>query len=222
MKATKLIFPKWINTAIRLSLVGAALTAGTIAVVGKFLTMPETVDVGYQPTQPVPYSHRLHAGEMGMDCRFCHSTVDKADFAAIPPANTCMICHTAIKKDSDKLAPIRQAVADPNKPVQWTKVHKLPDFVYFSHKVHVTGGVSCVSCHGRVDQMEVVQQQKPLGMAWCLECHRAPENALRPKEFVTKLDWVPPAGTTQQEIGMKIKNENKIHPPVENCAGCHR
>ena len=222
MKATKLIFPKWINTAIRLSLVGAALTAGTIAVVGKFLTMPETLDVGYQPTQPVPYSHKLHAGEMGMDCRFCHSTVDKADFAAIPPANTCMICHTAVKKDSDKLAAIRQAFADPSKPVQWTKVHKLPDFVYFSHKVHVNGGVSCVSCHGRVDQMEVVQQQKPLGMAWCLECHRAPENALRPKEFVTKLDWVPPAGTTQQEIGLKIKNENKIHPPVENCAGCHR
>jgi menaquinone reductase, multiheme cytochrome c subunit len=201
MKAEKLAFPKWINNAVRLGLVGAALTAGTMVAIGKYLTLPGTLDVGYQPTQPVPYSHKLHAGEMGMDCRFCHSTVDKADFAAVPPAQTCMNCHTAIKKDSEKLTPIRQAFNDATKPVEWIKVHKLPDFVYFSHKAHVTGGISCVRC---------------------IECHRNPENHLRPKEFVTKLDWTPPAGTTQQEIGMKIKTDNKIHPPVENCAGCHR
>ena len=221
MKAEKLAFPKWINNAIRLGLVGAALTAGTMVAIGKYLTLPETLDVGYQPTQPVPYSHKLHAGEMGMDCRFCHSTVDKADFAAVPPAQTCMTCHTAIKKDSEKLAPIRQAFGDASKPVEWIKVHKLPDFVYFSHKAHVTGGISCVSCHGRVDQMEVVQQQKPLGMAWCIECHRNPAPHIRPSEFVTKLDWEPPMGEDKVKLGEKLIDEKHISPQV-HCAVCHR
>jgi len=214
-------FPKWINKAIRLGLVGAAVTAFTVAGLGKYVSTPSFIDTGYQPKQPVPYSHKLHAGELGIDCRFCHTTVEKAAFAAVPMAQTCMVCHTNIKKDSPKLAPVRDSYQT-GKPIEWVQIHKLPDFAYFNHKAHVTTGISCVSCHGRVDQMDVVQQVKPLGMAWCLECHRNPENALRPKEFVTKLDWTPPAGTTQQEIGRQIVQEKKIHPPVSNCAGCHR
>jgi menaquinone reductase, multiheme cytochrome c subunit len=221
MQAAKPPFPKWINKAIRLGLVGAALTAATAAGLGKYASMPDQLDVGYQPTQPVPYSHKLHAGELGMDCRFCHTTVDKADFAAVPPTETCMVCHSRVKTDSPKLVKVRESY-ETGKPIEWVKVHDLPDFAYFSHRAHVVNGISCVSCHGRVDQMDVVQQVKPLGMAMCIECHRNPENALRPREFVTKLDWTPPAGTTQAELGRKIAQELKIHPPVGNCAGCHR
>ncbi len=142
-------------------------------------------DVGYAPEQPVPYSHALHAGQLGIDCRYCHNTVETAAHAAVPPTQTCMNCHAAIRKESEKLIPVRASYAT-GMPIPWVRVHDLPDYVYFNHSAHVRRGVGCVSCHGRVDTMEVVYQAEPLSMGWCLDCHRNPERHLRPVEFVTE------------------------------------
>jgi len=149
---------------------------------------PKTTDVGYQPEQPVAYSHALHAGQLGIDCRYCHNTVETSGKASIPPTQTCMNCHTNIHKDSPKLAPVRESYAA-GTPVEWVRVHDLPDYSYFNHAAHVNRGVSCVSCHGRVDRMEVVYQHEALSMGWCLECHRHPEMNVRDPKLVTQLDW---------------------------------
>jgi len=174
----KPIFPKYVDTLIRAVAVffGFAVVVGIAAFA--YFTHPLVQNTGYRPEQPVPYSHKLHAGNLGMDCYYATG-----------------------------------------KPVKWVKVHSLPDYAYFNHASHVTVGVSCVSCHGRVDQMVEVQQVKPLNMAWCLECHRNPAPNLRPTEFVTKLDWQPDRDAA--EIGREIIKAKGINPPV-NCGGCHR
>ena len=179
---------------------------------------PHTWRVGYSPEQPVAFSHALHAGELGMDCRYCHTTVENAAFAAIPPSATCMNCHKNIAPESRKLLQVRETFASGD-AVPWIKVHNLPDYVYFDHSAHVTRGVSCVTCHGRVDQMEQVYHAKPLTMAWCLECHRDPDPHLRPPEFVTDLDWVPEKDAV--ETGRSVREELNINPPV-SCSTCHR
>ena len=213
------IFSKQLNLALRAGvpvlLLGALGAAGIFA----YFADPKVADVGYAPTQPVPYSHKLHAGNLGMDCRYCHSTVEKAAYAAIPSAEVCMNCHHRVRAESRVLQPIRDAYAYPDQPVGWVKIHRLPDYVYFNHSAHVTAGVSCVSCHGRVDQMVVVEQVQPLSMAWCLECHRNPAPNIRPTEFVTKLDWQPEGDPA--ELGRRLIAEKHINPP-ENCSGCHR
>jgi hypothetical protein len=179
---------------------------------------PYTWRVGYSPEQPVPFSHALHAGELGMDCRYCHTTVEEAAFAAVPPSATCMNCHKNIAPESRKLLEVRETYASGD-AVPWVKVHNLPDYVYFDHSAHVTRGVSCVTCHGRVDQMEQVYHAEPLTMAWCLECHRNPDPHLRPPEFVTDLDWVPEKDAV--ETGRSVREELNINPPV-SCSTCHR
>jgi menaquinone reductase, multiheme cytochrome c subunit len=183
-----------------------------------YLSHPKVIDTGYSPEQPVPYSHKLHAGAMGLDCTYCHYTVTKAGFAAIPTTETCMNCHNKVKEKSEKLAPVRESYKT-GMPVPWIQIHRLPDYVYFNHQIHVTSGVSCVSCHGRIDQMVEVRQVQPLNMGWCLECHRNPAPNLRPANLVTKLDWVPDRDPV--EIGKEIIAAKNIHPPV-NCSGCHR
>ena len=216
----KPIFPKSLDFLIRATgaFLGISILTGVAAYT--YFTLPVVIDTGYRPEQPVPYSHKLHAGNIGMDCYYCHNTITKAGHAAIPATETCMNCHTRVKTDSALLAPIRKSYAT-GEPVKWVKVHSLPDFAYFNHSAHLSAGVSCVSCHGRVDQMVEITQVKPLNMAWCLECHRNPAPNLRPAEFVTKLDWEPPAGKTATEIGMEIVKAKAINPPV-NCGGCHR
>ena len=179
---------------------------------------PKTTTVGYAPEQPVPYSHALHAGKLGIDCRYCHSTVEVGAMAAVPSAATCMNCHKTIRTTSPALTPIRASAAG-DAAVAWIRVHKLPDFVYFNHSAHVRRGVGCVSCHGRVDKMDVVRTDKPMSMGWCLDCHRAPENHLRPVETVTKMDWVPiPDQTT---VGTSLRTANGINPSTD-CVTCHR
>ena len=150
---------------------------------------PKATDVGYTPEQPVPYSHALHVGQLGVDCRYCHNTVETTAHAAIPPTQTCMNCHSHIRASSEQLIPVRSSYAT-GMPVEWIRVHDLPDFVYFNHSAHVRRGVGCVSCHGRIDTMDVVYQVEELSMGWCLDCHRNPERHLRPAEYVTQLDWV--------------------------------
>ncbi len=216
----KPIFPKSLDFLIRATgaFLGFSVLTGIAAYT--YFTMPVVIDTGYRPEQPVPYSHKLHAGNIGMDCYYCHNTITKSGHAAIPATETCMNCHTRVKTDSALLAPIRKSYAT-GEPVKWVKVHALPDYAYFNHSAHLSAGVSCVSCHGRVDQMVEITQVKPLNMGWCLECHRNPAPNLRPTEFITKLDWEPPAGRTATEIGMEIVKAKGINPPV-NCGGCHR
>jgi hypothetical protein len=179
---------------------------------------PLATDVGFMPTQPVPYSHALHVGQLGMDCRYCHTGVEVAAAATIPPTQTCMNCHSKVRANSEKLIPIRESYAT-GMPVPWIRVHDLPDYVYFDHSAHVRRGIGCVSCHGRIDTMEVVFQAKELSMGWCLECHRSPEQHLRPLEFVTQLDWV--AQEDQFVLGSRLRATWNINPPTD-CYTCHR
>ena len=166
-------FPKWAN---KLALGSLLLLATGPIYAGLLLwygANPVTLNVGYAPVQPVPYSHALHVGKLGMDCRYCHNTVEKTGMAALPATETCMNCHTNILPKSDKLAPVRESYKS-GMPVPWVKVHDLPEYAYFNHSAHVNAGVGCIECHGRIDQMERVETVKPLNMGWCLECHRDP------------------------------------------------
>lgn len=176
--------------------------------------------IGYGPDQPVPFSHKIHVGQLGMDCRYCHTNVETSPHASVPPTQTCMNCHTQIKKDSPYLAPVRESWKT-GEPVVWQRIHKLPDYAFFNHAVHIQRGVSCVSCHGQVNEMPIVQQKESLTMGWCLQCHRRPEKHLRPHDQVTNLIWAPPEGTSRQEVGRELKDRNKIAPTV-TCQACHR
>jgi hypothetical protein len=212
------VFPKWSNKIplILVSVVGLFVTG----VIGGFwyYGSPSYTDVGYRPKQPVPYSHKLHAGDLGMDCRYCHSNVEKSAVANVPPTQTCMNCHKIILPKSEKLVPVRESWAT-GKPIEWVRVHKVADFAYFNHKSHLRVGVGCASCHGNIAEMEVVQQSQPLSMGWCLDCHRNPDMHLRPASEVTNMKWTPPAN--QLEFAKKVKTEKNIKPPVE-CSSCHR
>ena len=213
-----LIFPRNTDKYVRVAGILVGLFAVTGAAAYTYFSHPRIIDTGYAPIQPVPYSHKLHAGNLGMDCFYCHHTVYKAAYAAIPPTETCMNCHARIKPQSERLVKVRESYAT-GQSIPWVQVHKLPDYVYFNHQAHITAGVSCVSCHGRVDQMEVVKQVQPLSMAWCLDCHRNPAPNLRPVEYVTKLGWQPDRDPA--EIGHEIIAAKHINPP-QNCSGCHR
>ncbi len=212
------IFPKSADRIVRLALAGIVVAAGAGVGLYAYFSHPKVLDTGYTPVQPVAYSHKLHAGNLGMDCRYCHFSVEKSSFAAIPPTEVCMNCHVRVKPQSPQLQPVRDSYAR-GEPIPWVKVHRLPDFVYFNHQAHVAAGVSCVSCHGRVDQMIEVKQVEPLSMAWCLDCHRNPAPKIRPVELVTKLDWQPDRDPA--EIGREIIRAKGIEPPL-NCSGCHR
>ncbi|MBX7152642.1 cytochrome c3 family protein [bacterium] len=198
----------------------AAVTFGLVGAVGFlwYYGSPKFTDVGYRPKQPVPYSHKLHAGDLGMDCRYCHTGVEKSAVAMVPPTNTCMNCHKMVLTQSEKLLPVRESFAS-GMPVEWVKVHKIPDYAYFNHSVHINAGVGCESCHGNVAQMEVVEQKQPLSMGWCLECHRNPDMHLRKPSDITKMGWVPPKD--QLAFAAQVKKEKHIAPP-EDCSGCHR
>jgi len=214
---SRFIFPEWTETLkkwVKLLVLGAPVYLVALIAYG---VTPEAIRIGYQPEQPVPYSHALHAGELGMDCRYCHNTAERAGEAAIPPAATCMNCHSVVKKDSDVLLPIRQAYAEPETmSVRWTRVTDLPDYVYFNHQAHVNAAVGCETCHGRVDQMATVYQAKSLTMAWCVDCHKNPEPHLRDPANITKMGYVPAPGE-----GAKVMKQNEVSPPT-NCSTCHR
>lgn len=153
-----------------------------------------------------------------MDCRYCHNTVERAAHAAVPPTATCMNCHTLILPESEKLLPVRESYAT-GRPIEWVRVHKVADYAYFDHSVHLRVGVGCYSCHGNIAEMEVVQQKEPLSMGWCLDCHRNPDQNLRPLSEITNMKWQPPAN--QVEFAQQAKAELNTNPP-ENCSGCHR
>ena len=187
-------FPRWTNyIPLKLAVCAGIAGAGIVAAFVYYST-PSTNRVGYMPSQPIPYNHELHVQQLGLDCRYCHSFVEHSGHANVPSANTCWNCHQHVKKDSPKLEPLRRAV-DKNyanydgKPIEWVRVHRTPDYAYFNHSAHVNRGVSCEACHGDVHEMEEVYHSKTLSMGFCLECHRNPENNLRPLEEVYNLDY---------------------------------
>ncbi len=213
----KPIFPKWTN---RIPLViGVIVPVKLLVIVGLiwYYFSPEFTDVGYSPTQPVPFSHELHNGQLGLDCRYCHNTVERSAFAAIPPTETCMGCHKLVLPKSAKLQPVRDSAAG-GKPVEWVNVHQLPDYVRFDHSAHLSAGVGCVNCHGRVDKMKVVQQDKSLSMSFCLDCHKNPEPKLGPKSEITNLRFDPKvAGYDPHSDPHRSRT---VDPPT-HCSGCH-
>jgi hypothetical protein len=211
-------FPPWIDRVRPLAGVVLGVAPIYLVFLVYYTGSPETTDVGYAPEQPVPFSHRLHAGELGMDCRYCHNTVERAAHAAVPPTATCMNCHAMIATDSEKLALVRQSAAT-GSPIPWVRVHDLPDYVYFDHSIHLAKGVSCVSCHGRVDTMDVVTQVETLSMSWCLECHRNAEPHLRPLERITELGWVP--DEARDVLGARLRKQYDVNPSTD-CSTCHR
>ncbi|MEX1055054.1 MAG: cytochrome c3 family protein [Rhodothermales bacterium] len=211
------IFPKAANVIPLLSL-GGAMVGGVVAVfVVWYYFSPEFTDVGYAPEQPVPYSHQIHVGKLGLDCRYCHSNVEVTAEANVPPTQTCMNCHGQVLPESIPLLPVRESWATGD-PVEWVKVSFLPDYVHFSHAIHVNNGVGCETCHGRIDKMVVVRQEEALSMGWCLECHRQPELYLRPDNQVVTMGYVQPTDFVHRNIE-RIDREG-IQPPTE-CSGCH-
>ncbi len=213
-------FPKWTNylPPIIVGVIGVTLAA--IAGFLWYFGSPKFTDVGYRPKQPVPYSHKLHAGDLGIDCRYCHVSVETSAKANIPPTQTCMNCHALVLPESPKLTLVRDSWKT-GKPIEWVRVHNLPDYAYFNHSAHLRAGVGCKSCHGRVDEMEVVMQKEPLSMSWCLDCHRNPDSHLRDlgKTSVTDMKWEPAAN--QGDVAANLKKENSI-APSEDCSVCHR
>jgi len=168
--------------------------------------------------QPIPFSHAHHVGSMGIDCRYCHTSVENSDWAVIPPTKTCMNCHSQIWINSSTLEPVRESFRT-NQSIKWTKVYDLPDYVYFNHSIHVKKGVGCETCHGRIDTQALTYQQPSLQMRWCLDCHRNPENYLRPRDQITTMGYVPKE--PQAELGARLVKEYHVQK-LETCWTCHR
>src|SRR6266545_3953805 len=214
------LFPRRANLLARLSVYGVFVVAA-LGVAGLLIysRSPYPAFAQKSPTQPVPFSHALHVG-LKIDCQYCHSSVTTSASAGIPPTQTCMTCHSQVRIDSPVLAPVRDSYAT-GKPIQWNRVHDLGDFVYFNHSIHVAKGVGCSTCHGRVDQMTRVYKAEPMTMQWCLNCHRAPEQYLRPREEVYNMNLQPPAD--QLALGQRLVQEYKIDSSrLTNCNVCHR
>ena len=213
------IFHRSTNTFSKLSIFGAVFIIAAIAAVLTAINRSGyATEAGVSREQPVPFSHRHHVGGMGIDCRYCHTSVENAAFANIPPTKTCMNCHSQIWANSPTLEPVRESFRT-EKSIQWTRVHDLPDFAYFNHSIHVNKGIGCSTCHGPVDNMPLVWQEKSLQMEWCLECHRHPESYVRPREEVFNMEYQPPAD--QVALGSKLVKQYKIQS-LTSCSTCHR
>jgi len=213
------IFHPSTNTLSRLSIFGAMFVVAALAWLVNAVNRSSYVTlVGVARTQPVPFSHKHHVSGLGIDCRYCHSSVEESAFAGIPPTKTCMTCHTQIWADSPMLEPVRQSYRT-DQPLLWTRVNDLPDFVYFNHSIHIKKGMGCVTCHGRVDQMPLLWQTASLQMEWCLECHRAPERFVRPRQLVFHMSGEAPQNPTALE--QSLVQEYHI-ASLTSCSVCHR
>lgn len=217
------VFPKWTNRlplmiAVGLLLVGSAVIGGVW-----YYFSPNYTRVGYQPVQPVAFSHAIHVGQLAMDCRYCHSDVDKSWYSNVPATSSCLNCHDPQKGnvlgDSPKLEMVRQSGAT-GEPIPWVQIHRTPDYVYFNHAVHINRGISCVHCHGRIDQMDEVYHATSFSMTFCLDCHRNPGPNLRPADKVTDLAWNP-QDHLDKDWGQRAVEHWKINAS-QNCSACHR
>ncbi len=213
------IFHPSTNTISRVSIFGSVFFAGSLLWGLVSVNRSDYLtQVAVPRNQPVPFSHKHHVGGIGLDCRHCHTSVEESAFAGLPATKTCMTCHSQVWSDSPMLEPVRASFRT-DQPLEWTRVHDLPDFVYFNHSIHVKKGVGCVSCHGQVDQMPLVWKRQTLQMEWCLDCHRHPEGRLRPPEQVFNMSWQPEED--QRVLGEALVRENKIRNPT-SCSDCHR
>jgi hypothetical protein len=216
------IFHRSFNVIARVTLFGGLFAMAAFAwVLSEINLSPYATQAFMVREQPVQFSHKHHVGDDGIDCRYCHTSVENSAFAGIPPTKTCMNCHSQLFLDSPYLETVRASFRT-GTPLTWTRVHDLPDYVYFNHSIHVNKGVGCATCHGRVDLMPLTWQVASLRMEWCLDCHRHPERFVRPKEQIFNLSWKPPAN--QEEMGRKLIDEYQIQPPevITSCSTCHR
>ena len=209
------------NILVRATLLGVIFMLVGLATFGYFLVeSPLMTEVGLAKAQPVPFSHQQHVGGLGLDCRYCHSSVEETNFAPIPPTESCMGCHAQVATETLTLAPVRASFEN-NQPLEWIRVHNLADFVYFNHSIHVTKGIGCETCHGRVDQMPVIARAETLRMDWCLACHRAPERFVRPLEQVFSMGWEP--AIDQATLGPQLVAAYGIKvDQLSDCSICHR
>lgn len=214
-------FPPYANLIAR----GTVLLAGVLLVLGAsawygFGRSSYITRVGLVREQPVPFSHQHHVDGLGLDCRYCHTSVEDSSFAGVPPTATCMNCHTQIWSDSPLLAPVRQSYAT-GEPLRWVRVHDMPDFVYFNHKIHIAKGVGCTTCHGRVDRQPLTKKTATMFMQWCLDCHRDPAAKLRPRDQVFNVAYEPPAD--QQALGERLVKQYHVRTEgMTDCVTCHR
>ena len=215
------IFHPSMNTIAKGTIFGAVFIVGALAAVGSAIDRsPYSTNAGVVRDQPVPFSHEHHVSGLGIDCRYCHTSVEQSSFAGLPPTKTCMTCHSQIWTSAPMLEPVRESWRT-QRPLVWTRVNNVPDFVYFNHGIHVAKGIGCNSCHGPVDQMPLMYQAKSLQMEWCLECHRAPEKYIRPKDQVFNMRYEPPGD--QMALGSKLVKDYHVHKEqLTNCWICHR
>ncbi|HET8562695.1 MAG TPA: cytochrome c3 family protein [Candidatus Binatia bacterium] len=216
------IFHPSTNTISKVSLFGAFLLLLVIgSVIASINRSPYVTHAEVTQEQPVQFSHKHHVGDDGIDCRYCHTSVEQSSFAGIPSTKICMNCHSQVWSGSPMLEPVRQSLAT-GRAIEWRRVHNLPDFVYFDHSIHVHKGVGCATCHGRVDRMPLMWQQESLLMEWCLECHRDPEPYIRPREQVFNMNWQPQEN--QSDLGKRLIKEYNIRGAdvLTSCSTCHR
>lgn len=205
------------NVVAKAILAGGFILLGiAVWAIAGFNLSPYMTRVGVPQSQPVPFSHKQHVGQLGIDCLFCHTSVEKAPFAGMPPAATCMKCHKVILKESPLLAPVRESF-EKGTPLRWTRVHDLPDFVYFDHSVHVSKGIGCVSCHGEVDKMPLLWKSETLHMKWCLECHRHPGNFVKGEWSGNEMKGKPAA-----KMAATGQKQALLWQSKTNCSSCHR
>lgn len=199
---------------------GLFIGLGLIAAAAGLIQAPYATGVGIALAQPVPFSHRHHVGGLGIDCRYCHTSVEDAAFAGIPATETCMTCHSQLWTAAPLLAPVRQSLLE-NRPLAWTRVNDLPDYVYFNHGIHIHKGVSCIQCHGRVDQMALTRKEETFFMQFCLDCHRDPGPRLWPREHVFDLAWQPPQN--REPLARLLLARYHIDTAhLTDCSICHR
>lgn len=216
------VFHPSANTIARVSiLVGLGGLIGTLVLFDALQKSEYTTEVNMPREQVVPFSHKHHVS-MGLDCRYCHTSVEEAAFAGIPPTRTCMNCHSIVWNEAPILEPVRQSWKT-GKPLEWNRVHDLPQFVYFNHSAHVNAGVGCATCHGRVDEMPLVWKENDLYMGWCLDCHRQPEKFVRPRDKITDMAYQAPKN--QLEVGaelLRVHNVDTSNNRLMDCYKCHR
>jgi hypothetical protein len=216
------IFHPVANTIARVTVFGAVFFAGgALWLMGAVHRSPYVTQEGVVRAQPVPFSHKHHVAGLGLDCRYCHTSVETSAFAGMPSTKVCMTCHSQVWTEAPILQPVREAFAE-DRSIEWTRVHDLPDFAYFDHSIHVSKGIGCASCHGRVDQMPLAWREETLNMEWCLACHRAPERFVRPRDEVFDMEWEPPADRAERRAQAQELLELQHVNPRTDCSTCHR
>lgn len=217
------IFGKSSNSLARASIIGSAVLSA-VAIYYLFLGLPRSSywnQTNLIKLQPVQFSHKHHVGDDGIDCRYCHTSVETSASAGMPPTKTCMNCHSQLFSTTTYLEPVRNSWKT-GIPIHWTRIYDLPDYVYFNHSIHIAKGVGCATCHGRVDQMPLITQVSSLQMEWCIQCHRAPEKYLRPRSQIFNMAYTPPSN--QEALGLRLKKEYNVQGSdvLTSCSTCHR